>query len=706
MTLQITITDAGRAELIQNSHLGFNAVTIVAVAVGSAQYVPSRTQTALGNEVTRLGSIAGGAVGDGILHVTARDESAAAYNVGEFGLITDQGTLFAVCALPPEAGWIIQKAAPSIMLLASDVLLDDIDAEQIQFGSVEFMNPPATTEMAGVVELATDAQMAEGTDARRAATPKGVAQETAKKLGKEETAASAWKFPMQDLRSRSDLLGPPSSLWGKGTIIGLANGDELGIPGLVPGDHGVLELHGHWSSAAGHAAAAQRIFRGPNGRQFYQHQLPGVDQWSEWFETFHTGNLPTTTSTTDTTPGRLLRTGDGGWMGDVPTYIADLDDRSLRGWGYASLTHTANASSMPFAYAQVLTFGNTGDEVHQEAWEVAPPGEGEPTRTGRRAWRSTYGNKPWGAWDELISTKNIHQFAPSLAGYGATGTWGISVYGSAQWATEAGYAASAGHAQTAGSATSAGDAARANALALLGNMYCSFHWEAPGGQPSYLLGTTDGANGYLYNPAEFSVAAAARAGFLNWAAYSGGPGIGNGSHLVFDASAGLSPHNTAIGNVDPSIGWSAGLPTLMGWNGSVTHGVRVDRAKYAEWLVNNIVLNGVALNAGSNVTLTPEQLGFLESVVGATGWTRLPNGWILQVGLVTESEHATDYRYFPTEFPIGAFGVFLQYDATGISGFGANYGTVAQIVDRARFLLSAGGTFSGGGVCMFIAIGK
>lgn len=508
------------------------------------------------------------------------------------------------------------------------------------------------------------------------------------KLDKTATAAAAWQFPMQDLRSRSDLLGPPSSLWGKGTIIGLANGDELGIPGLVAGDHGVLELCGHWHSAAGHAGAAQRIFRGPNGRQFYQHQLPGVDQWSEWFETFNNGNLPTTSSPTDTTPGRLLRAGDGGWMGDVPTYIADLDDRSLRGWGYASHTHTANASSMPFAYAQVLTFGNTGDQIHQEAWEVAPPAEGEPTRTGRRAWRSTYGNKPWSAWDELISTKNIRLVAPSLDGDGATGTWGISVSGSAAWAT------------------SAGDAARANALALHGNMYCSFHWQAPGGQPQYLLGTTDGANGYLYNPADFSVAAAARAGTLNWAAYSGGPGIGNGSHLVFDASAGLSLDNAAIGNVDPQFAWQVGSPTLMGWNGGQTYGVRVDRARQAEQLVQNIILNGVALNAGSNVTLTPEQLGFLESVVGATGWTRLPNGWILQVGLVTESEHATDYRYFPTEFPRSVFGVFLQYDATGIDGFGANYGTVVQIVDRARFLLSVGGTFSGGGVCMFIAIGK
>lgn len=173
MTLKITITDAGRAELIQNSHLGFNAVTIVAVDVGDAQYVPARAQTTLGNRVARLESIAGTAVGDGILHVTARDESAAAYNVGEFGLITDKGTLFAVCALPASAGWIIQKAAPSILLLATDVLLEEIDAEQIQFGSVEFINPPATTEMAGVVELADDTEAADGTDNRRALTPRG-----------------------------------------------------------------------------------------------------------------------------------------------------------------------------------------------------------------------------------------------------------------------------------------------------------------------------------------------------------------------------------------------------------------------------------------------------------------------------------------------------------------------------------------------------
>ena len=61
------------------------------------------------------------------------------------------------------------------------MLLEEIDAEQIRFGDVVFLNPPATTEMAGVVELASAGEMAEGTDNRRAATPAGVAQETAKR---------------------------------------------------------------------------------------------------------------------------------------------------------------------------------------------------------------------------------------------------------------------------------------------------------------------------------------------------------------------------------------------------------------------------------------------------------------------------------------------------------------------------------------------
>ena len=61
-------------------------------------------------------------------------------------------------------------------------------------------------------------------------------------------------------------------------------------------------------------------------------------------------------------------------------------------------------------------------------------------------------------------------------------------------------------------------------------------------------------------------------GQLAWRNY------GNG-HTIFDASNGLSPDGTAVNNTNPGIEWTATYPTLMGWNGAGTYGVRVDSSR-------------------------------------------------------------------------------------------------------------------------------
>ena len=53
------------------------------------------------------------------------------------------------------------------------------------------------------------------------------------------------------------------------------------------------------------------------------------------------------------------------------------------------------------------------------------------------------------------------------------------------------------------------------------------------------------------------------------------------NHTIFDASQGVTPSGTACDRTNSDVGWSSNLPTLMGWNGTSTHGVRVDSAKYA-----------------------------------------------------------------------------------------------------------------------------
>ncbi|WIX04455.1 phage tail protein [Pseudomonas sp. AR5] len=179
MALPITITDAGRAEIINAQNTGTGPVTITEIGFGTGQYTPTKTRTALQAQVKRVSSIAGQAVAEDTIHVMAMDESSAAYNVGEFGLFSDKGTLIAVYSQPAASGWIIQKAGPSTLLLATDIILESLDATSITFGDISFINPPATTTVQGVVELATPEETQAGTDASRAVTPAGLKSLTA-----------------------------------------------------------------------------------------------------------------------------------------------------------------------------------------------------------------------------------------------------------------------------------------------------------------------------------------------------------------------------------------------------------------------------------------------------------------------------------------------------------------------------------------------
>jgi microcystin-dependent protein len=56
------------------------------------------------------------------------------------------------------------------------------------------------------------------------------------------------------------------------------------------------------------------------------------------------------------------------------------------------------------------------------------------------------------------------------------------------------------------------------------------------------------------------------------------------SHTIFDASASTSPSGSAVNNTNPAVGWSATYPTIMGWNGVSTYGVRVDSARTSDTL--------------------------------------------------------------------------------------------------------------------------
>ena len=88
------------------------------------------------------------------------------------------------------------------------------------------------------------------------------------------------------------------------------------------------------------------------------------------------------------------------------------------------------------------------------------------------------------------------------------------------------------------------------------------------------------------------------------------------SHTIFDASAGTSPDGGAVNNTNAAVAWSGSYPTLMGWNGASTYGVRVDSARISDSTSGNAatVTDGMYLSPTQTVTGTK----YFQSNLGAT----------------------------------------------------------------------------------------
>jgi predicted heme/steroid binding protein len=88
-------------------------------------------------------------------------------------------------------------------------------------------------------------------------------------------------------------------------------------------------------------------------------------------------------------------------------------------------------------------------------------------------------------------------------------------------------------------------------------------------------------------------------GLLSWKNYSNG-------HVIFDASNSTTPSGTSCSNTNPQNNWTGTYPTLMGWNGSNTYGVRVDSARYADSAGSATDSSKLPLSGGTmtgNITL-------------------------------------------------------------------------------------------------------
>lgn len=187
--MQIIITNAGLAAIVNGEATGTAAVQITKIGLGSGRYTPSKTQTALQSEFKQIDVIEGGDTGDNTIHVAIRDDSEDSYAVYEFGLYLADGTLFAVTS---QQSVILQKVSTSQALVSVDIKFDGIDSASITFEGMTYSFAAATTENAGICELATEAETLAGTDSQRAVTPATLAKllATDTRLGLIKTATA------------------------------------------------------------------------------------------------------------------------------------------------------------------------------------------------------------------------------------------------------------------------------------------------------------------------------------------------------------------------------------------------------------------------------------------------------------------------------------------------------------------------------------
>jgi hypothetical protein len=137
------------------------------------------------------------------------------------------------------------------------------------------------------------------------------------------------------------------------------------------------------------------------------------------------------------------------------------------------------------------------------------------------------------------------------------------------------------------------------------------------------------------------------------------------NHTIFDASNSTTPSGTTKNNTNPDVFWTASYPTLMGWNGTNTYGVRVDSARVADTATtatsaNNI--DGIAFRNGNSTNPTnPNNIN--ENGIG----------YITSVSLFGQTDGALYSQAFSTVWNHHIFG---DYRTGSMAVRGRNNGTL------------------------------
>ena len=137
-----------------------------------------------------------------------------------------------------------------------------------------------------------------------------------------------------------------------------------------------------------------------------------------------------------------------------------------------------------------------------------------------------------------------------------------------------------------------------------------------------ITGNANTATTFLSNRTNYITATnTAVAGELMWKHFGD-------NHTVFDASNSTSPSGVAVSNITAATAWIPTYPTLMGWNGVTTYGVRVDSARIANTVTNGVYTTGNQTIDGTKTfssTIVGSITGNANTATSATSATNATN---------------------------------------------------------------------------------
>jgi hypothetical protein len=275
----LTLTTAALAAIVNVQAGTIGPVEITEIGLTDAAFTVSSTLEILPGEFKRL-PVAGDVLGDDLIHVTALDNGPDVYSYRGLALYTSTGLLFAVYG---QADPISQKAPGAASYIVLDVAMSRGQSDAITFGNTDFLNPPASTEGQGVVELATQDEADAGTDDLRAITPATAKGAVLSWIGFAPLAAAA--FTKAAILALLGFTPLDASAFTKANILALLGYVPFDSAGFTAAAIKTVLAYTPLDSAAFTRAAVEGFMDDParfgsNANGFYEKRPNGVlEQW-------------------------------------------------------------------------------------------------------------------------------------------------------------------------------------------------------------------------------------------------------------------------------------------------------------------------------------------------------------------------------------------------------------------------------------------